>query len=163
GWDEFSQLSRTMNGMLDRLENAFLLLGQSCEQQRRFTADVSHELRTPLTVIIGNTGIALSKPPQLADDRKALAACSTAAMQMSHMVHDLLLLARADAGQLNLQLCPIPIANVLETAVELFKCREHAPIAMEQIDPNLTVIGDHWSLVRLFTNLIENAVRWTDA
>src|SRR5262249_49080940 len=89
--DEFSRLSRTINGMLDRLENAFGLLEKSCEQQRRFTADVSHELRTPLTVIIGNTSMALSRPARHTDDRNALVACNSAALQMSHMVHDLLL------------------------------------------------------------------------
>src|SRR6185369_8383790 len=90
--DEFSRLSETINGMLDRLEHAFGLLEKSCEQQRRFTADVSHELRTPLTVIIGNTSMALSRPSRPAEDRNALTACNTAALQMSHMVHDLMLL-----------------------------------------------------------------------
>ena len=61
GNDEFSELADTFNGLLGRLETAFMEQQRVLEQQRRFTADASHELKTPLTIIKGNTSMALEE------------------------------------------------------------------------------------------------------
>src|SRR5262249_18756272 len=107
GSDEFSELAQTFNGLLGRLETAFheqrRLLEQqkrSLEQQRRFTGDASHELKTPLTVIRGRASLALSGESSEADYRRALEEIDRASEMMSHLVQDLLLLARSDGGQL---------------------------------------------------------------
>ncbi len=59
GNDEFTHLASTFNGMMSRLEGAFLDMERAYEQQRRFVADASHELRTPLTIIKANASLAL--------------------------------------------------------------------------------------------------------
>jgi signal transduction histidine kinase len=161
GGDEFSRLAGTMNGMLDRLEHAFGQLEKSCEAQRRFTGDVSHELRTPLTVIMGNTSLALDNKGTARDYRSALLATDRAAMRMNQTIQDLLLLARADSGQLAGRLTPVQIAGIMETASESFNGRIHAPIHLQLPEVSCTVLGESGQLVRLFTNLIENAVRCT--
>ena len=161
GKDEFSELAGTFNGMLGRLELAFTRLGQALEQQRRFTADASHELRTPLTIIKANTSLALEEERSNAEYRRALEAADRAADATNRIVQDLLLLARGDAGQLRMELRPLHINEVLERAVEAFESFSTAPIAREWTEPSLLVPGDSHHLLRLFSNLLENAVRHT--
>jgi heavy metal sensor kinase len=163
GQDEFSELSCTFNGMLSRLEQAFGRLAQALDQQRRFTADASHELRTPLTIIKANTSLALEAERSNVDYRRALMAADRAADTTARIVRDLLLLARGDAGQLRLDLRPVQIGELLERAVEGFCSAEHAPIAVELPEPSIMVSGDPHHLLRLFSNLLENAVHHTPA
>jgi len=163
GRDELSELAATFNGMIARLEAAFHQLEQAYEQQRRFTADASHELRTPLTTIKANTSLALCGEPTPAEYREALEAADEAADTMNRIVQDLLLLARSDGGQLGLSLQPVSIREILTRAAALVSGEGSAPIEIEPIAPDLGVVGDSHHLVRLFVNLLENAVRHTPA
>jgi heavy metal sensor kinase len=163
GKDEFSELAATFNGMLGRLERAFTQLAQTLEQQRRFTADASHELRTPLTVIKANTSLALEEERSNAEYRRALEAADRAADTTTRIVQDLLLLARGDAGQLQLEQRPVCLKELLERALEPFRRPEFASIAIDFPQPCLAVPGDSHRLLRLFSNLLENAARHTPA
>lgn len=154
GGDEFSRLSTTFNAMLARLEQSF-------EQQRRFTADASHELRTPLTAIKARTSLALDSAKTVADYRRALESADRAATRMSRIVDDLLLMARSDTGQLRVDRQPLRIGEVVEAATETVQGENQAPIHLQQDDPTLCVMGDSGHLIRLFTNLLDNAVQHT--
>jgi signal transduction histidine kinase len=89
--DEIAQLARTMNAMLDRVENAL-------EAQRRFVADASHELRSPLTRIRSELEVDLEHP-----DNADLAATHRSVLEeadnLQRLVEDLLLLARSDSAR----------------------------------------------------------------
>ncbi len=161
GKDEFSELARTFNAMLGRLEEAFTLLEKAFEQQRRFTADASHELRTPLTVIKANTSLALRGTRTVEDYRRALEAADRAADMTTSIVQDLLLLARSDAGNLGLSADVMPIQQVLERASEAVRNPENAPVRLNIFDADLSVVGNENELIRLFSNLLENAARHT--
>lgn len=163
GKDELSELASTFNGMIARLEAAFKQMEQAYEQQRRFTADASHELRTPLTTIKANTSLALCGEPTPAEYREALQAADEAADSMNRIVQDLLLLARSDGGQLGLSMQPVSLQDLLGRAATLVRDAESAEIEIRPIDPELGVVGDSHHLVRLFVNLLENAVRHTPA
>lgn len=160
GDDEFAALAETINGMLGRLQTSFTKQEQAFEQQRRFAADASHELRTPLTIIKANTSLSLSEPRAAADYEKTLQAVDTAADRMTRIVQDLLLLARADAGQSAYPLVPTSLAEVL-SAVPLLGT-DSVPVRVDLPEP-LTVLGHADSLTRLFSNLLENAARHTPA
>ena len=96
-YDEYGQLATVINGLLSRIESAF-------EQQRRFMADASHELRTPLAIVRGEADIALAVADRPSEEyREALAIVRSESRRLSRIVHDLFLLARADAGQQQLQ------------------------------------------------------------
>ena len=110
GDDEFADLAETINGMLSRLQIGFERQEQAFEQQRRFAADASHELRTPLTIIKANTSLALSERRTETEYEKTLRAVDTAADRMTRIVQDLLLLARADAGQIAYPLVPTSLS-----------------------------------------------------
>jgi heavy metal sensor kinase len=88
--DELRSLAKTFNEMLDRLEDAFLRL-------RRFTGDVSHELRTPLAVLRGEAEFALRRERPAADYRASLQTIVAEANNMTGIIEDLLLLARAES------------------------------------------------------------------
>lgn len=168
GEDEFSNLATTFNALLARLETAFVQrerlvqqLERLIEQERRFTADASHELKTPLTIIKANTSLLLGTQPSEAEYREAVVDVDQAADTMSRLVHDLLLLARYDAGQLGRNTRPLALPEVLEAAKRRVRRPDSAPICLALGEPPLLISGNEEEVIRLFTNLLENAARYT--
>lgn len=168
GKDELAQLAMTFNGMLGRLEDAFRKLEtvnrelqSGFERQKRFTADASHELRTPLTRIKGTASLALSglQPPEAY--RRALEAVDESADVMVRLLQDLLLLARADAGQLRVRFEPVELAGLLRQACELLPPEAARRVVAEPGEPGVRARGDRESLRRVLLNLLVNAVRHT--
>ena len=161
GNDEFSSLAETFNGLLGRVETTFREQERALEQQRRFTADASHELKTPLTVIRGNASMALSAPQDVETYRQSLTEIDRSAQTMSHLVHDLLLLARSDGGQLGQKRIELLVREILERARGGVTPGANAPITIRVEDSALSVMGNESELTRLFSNLLNNAVRYT--
>lgn len=160
GKDEFSALAATFNGLLDRLESVFRQQERLLEQQRRFTADASHELNTPLTVIKGTASMALHGNATEPVYRHALASIDQAANTMVHLVRDLLLLARSDAGQLGKNKIELLIQEVVERSMAGARVT-HPNLSLHAPDSALCVYGNEQELVRLFSNLLSNASRHT--
>jgi signal transduction histidine kinase len=160
GSDEFSHLASTINNMLGRLDKAFRLLREASEQQRRFTADASHELRTPLTIIKANTSLALSSERTIEEYQRTLDAVDRAADRMARIVQDLLYIARSDAGQLFLASEPVKLCSVIQQSVEAISDLKGHTIKQE-LTSGAASPGDEDALVRLFTNLLQNASNYT--
>lgn len=167
GKDELAELAETFNGMIERLEDAFhsledayAQLGEAYEQQRRFTGDASHELRTPLTRIKGSASLALSRERTPAEYQNSLRVINQAADSMNEIVQDLLLLARADSGQLAAQARAVSIPDVLNAAVAEAP-HDGATITLDAAAELPPVQGEPGQLRRLFLNLLVNAVRHT--
>lgn len=154
GDDEFATLATTFNGMLERLEVAF-------EQQKRFTADASHELKTPLTRLKGMASMALVGPPTPERLLATLQNIDRASDTMATLVQDLLLLARGDAGHLGESRSDVSAQSLLEQARERVLRPGTAPITLRVEDEALTYWGNESELLRLLTNLFENALRHT--
>ncbi len=161
GDDEFGVLASTVNGALQRVETAFTEREQAISQLRRFTADASHELRTPLTTIKANTGIALSEVVPSPEHIHALRQIDRAADRMTALVHDLLLLARSDSGQLSLDLTPVALGMIVQDAIDSLPNSHHAPIHCPSNGPDAVVLGDYEHLRRLFLNLLQNSIKYT--
>ena len=161
GGDELAELASTFNGMLARLEESFRKQEAAYEQLRRFTADVSHELRTPLTRLKGITSLALSSPdiPNIQAD--ALRIADGAADTMDVLIKDLLLLARSDSGQLNLSVKPVDLRSLLRDIAATGVGPDARKPALQLPDEPLPIQADPLHLTRLFSNLLENAVRHT--
>ncbi|MBN8690307.1 MAG: HAMP domain-containing protein [Armatimonadetes bacterium] len=156
--DELGQLAFAFNGMLERLESAFGALKRSNEQQRRFVADASHELRTPLTRL----KLATSQPSDdPAEMKESLQVASDAANVMTHLVNELVTLARSDAGELHAEPGRIGIASAVQAAL---KYAESQSGPAPQVSPELggyeVEIGPN-HLHRMLVNLISNAKRHT--
>jgi signal transduction histidine kinase len=161
GEDEFARLSVTFNQMLERLDTAFAAQTRLLEQQRQFIANASHELKTPLAVIKANTSLTLSSPPDRDECLAALEDIDSAAGSMTHLVQDLLLLARADEGQLARQPMELLLREPLLAAIARVRRADRAPISLHLAEETLTVRGCPDELTRLFSNLLENAARHT--
>src|SRR5262245_15808485 len=89
--DEIRRLATTFNDMLARLE-------AGVADMARFTADAAHELRTPVALVRTTADVTLSRERTEAEYRQAMSDVLKLSEQMSSLVGDLLVLARADAG-----------------------------------------------------------------
>lgn len=151
--DELGKLTKVFNRMMERLEELFAV-------QQRFIGDVSHELRTPLTSIIGHVEIM----ERYGVDEESLDAVNREAGRMSRMVNDLLLLTRADFGDMTVDLYPLDldvlVLDVYEQAVGLAKKRD-LKILIERIEP-VQIHGNTDRLRQLMLNLIGNAIKFTE-
>lgn len=97
---EVGQVGASFNRMLDHVGDALARRHASEQRLRRFAADASHELRTPLAAIRGHSELARRHPgPVPPEVRHALERVQAESVRMGHLVDDLLLLARLDAGR----------------------------------------------------------------
>ncbi len=125
--DEIGQLATTFNAMLARLQGAYEQLAHALEVQRDFVADVSHELRTPLTTVRGNLTLLQREPPLPAEEQEEIIGdLSAESDRMSRLVNDLLILARADAGQ------QLPVTSVAVHEVVEDVCRQACILAPDR-------------------------------
>ncbi len=154
--DELGELAATFDQMLARLEAAF-------QRQRQFTADASHELRTPLSVmaLAVNRGMTHCRTPE--QYRQVLQIIDLENARMSRLVNDLLLLARADSEQATLKKEQVDLTDVvLEVVARLLPLAEQCGVDVVAGDlPPFWVSGDEAALASLFSNLIENALKYT--
>ncbi len=140
---------------------------QSFKRLQQFTADVSHELRNPLSSIGMATELMLCHREQMQpSDVKKLEMIDSAAAQMKRLVEDLRFLSRTDAGATTVQeRLTISLDELLRALAEQFE-----PIAQlkgitfqAKLPAGLSVKGDVNQLSRLFSNLLENALKYTEA
>ena len=160
--DEVGELARTMDGMLQALDEAHSEREQSLERQREFVADASHELRTPLTSVQANLELLQAAGAGSEEDKHAVSSALSSTKRMSGLVSDLLLLARADAGR-RVARTDLDLRQIAAEALE-----EVAPLAGERrlekhLDGPLPLEGNPDELHRMIRNLLENAVRHTPA
>jgi len=143
--DELAQLGETLNDMLDRLQTALT-------RERTFVADASHELRTPLAVLKTEIELALRHGRSPEELRAALESAGDETERLIQLAEDLLVIARADQGQLPLRPGELSVDELLASVAERFGVRaEHAG--------SLRVRGDRTRLEQALGNLVDNAKR----
>lgn len=154
--DEFGELAATFDQMLGRLDGAF-------KRQTQFTADASHELRTPLTIIDLEINRALTQLHTPEEYRQVLEWIQSENEQMTAIVNSLLLLARADTGQIALHLQEVDLSDIALASVErLLPLARQSGITLATGDlPELLVNGDQEYLSRAMLNIVENAIKYT--
>jgi signal transduction histidine kinase len=141
------------------LAGVWLLVGRSLKQERRFTADASHELRTPLATLLTETQTILARDRDAAAYRESLEVCRRAADRMRVIVERLLLLARADAGEVPMAEAPVRLDLLSERVagdVKAIAAERNVGIALA-CEP-ATVRGDADRLMDAITNLVTNAI-----
>lgn len=161
-------LSVTGIGGLWLTKQALKPIEASFQQLKQFTADASHELRSPLTAIKTSVDVMQNHPERIHPaDVKKLNAIASATQQMSRLVEDLLLLARMDAVAVAVQhkWIAIPLDEMLEDLVEMLELQaEEKEIYLKSnLLVGMFVKGDAVKLMRLFANLLENALQYTPA
>lgn len=155
--DEVGRLAATFDEMLERLDQSF-------QRERRFTADASHELRTPLAAMEAILGVVRSEPRGASDYEQALDDLADEASRLRALVERLLELARSGKGMAT-ESELVDVSTLVEDVCEaLGPLSEAKEIAVEcRLEPGLLVKGDSDGLIRLFVNLVENAIKFTDS
>jgi len=154
--DELSRLARTLNEMLERLDTSF-------HQIRQFSADASHELQTPLTVLKGEIEVALRNPRTPEEYQRILKSALEEIDRVARLVEGLLLLARADAGVLRMDLQPADLAQLVEDVyaqVKVLAETRNISLFLGGMEP-LSIQGDYERLRRVLLNLVDNAIKYT--
>jgi two-component system OmpR family sensor kinase len=155
---EVGQLGSALNRMLDRIAGALSARHASETRVRRFVSDASHELRTPLAAIRGYTELAQRKRDQLPDDvAHAMSRVESETERMTHLVEDMLLLARLDEGRPlareSLDLSPL----VLDVVSDAHVAGPDHEWSLDLPDEPVLVVGDEARLHQVLANLLANA------
>ncbi len=152
--DELHRLGETLNAMLSRLEDALA-------RERALVANAGHELRTPLTILKLELELALAADSPPEDLEARLHSAAEEVDRLAGLAEDLLIIARADQGQLPLQMRNVELQQLLGTVARRF-----GPAALQagreirvQDGGGIAVDADPTRLEQALTNMVSNALR----
>ncbi|WP_426164115.1 sensor histidine kinase [Pseudoduganella sp. R-34] len=150
---EFERLVTVFNDMLDRLERSFL-------QSARFSGDAAHELRTPVSILQGELERAFERAAAYPELEQSLADMLDEVRRLDNVVRKLLMLSRADAGQLQIPMQALDLVPVLrELADDLDLMAPERPLRLD-MPPRMQAQGDADLLRQVLQNLVSNAVKY---
>ena len=160
---EIGRLGLALNGMLERLEDAFARRDRSEAQLRRFVSSASHELRTPLTSIRGYAALLRRGARHNPEDLEtSISRIESEATRMAGLIDDLLLLARLDE-QRPLGRTHTDLAVIAHEAADDARARDPGRSITVDVGGPVVVIGDEPRLRQIVANLLENAQVHTPA
>ncbi len=148
--DEIGRLAATMNETLARLEKA-------TDRQRQFVSDASHELRSPLAALLAQVEVARAHP-ESADWSAVADAVVVEGDRLSRIVDDLLLMARADEGQLEPRRDPVDLDELVLAEGRRLRAQRRVAVDLHGVGAG-RVTGDADQLSRMVRNLADNAER----
>jgi signal transduction histidine kinase len=152
--DELRRLSETLNQMLARLETAL-------ERERRFVADASHELRTPLAMLRAELDLALRRERTPEELDKAVRSAAEETERLSRLAEDLLVLARAEGGELPVRRAAVSAAELIDGIAERFRPRagDAGRVIETGAEDGLVIDVDRLRAEQAVGNLVDNALR----
>ena len=155
GDDELHTLANTFDIMFDRLQTSF-------ENEIQFTSDVSHELRTPITVILTQAEYGKDSISSVEDAQKSFGIIEKEGQKMSKLVSQLLTLARMERGRQKLNIENINLSELLEMIIETqtLSAKTKNIKFVTKIMPEIYASIDEMMIMRVFTNLISNAISY---
>jgi heavy metal sensor kinase len=157
--DELRRLSETLNEMLARIDSSVTRITQ-------FTADASHDLRTPVAVIRTDAELALRRSRTPEQYKETLSRILATSIEATHLIENLLALARADAGAANLHFERIDlIPHLRNTCAKASILASGKGIQFVQQLPAAPawIHADPAAMERVFLVVFENAVKYTPA
>jgi len=156
--DEISRLIATFNEMISRLDQSF-------RQMKQFSSDASHELKTPLTILKGEVEVMLRKERTSQEYQQTLKSNLEEINRMSQIVEDLLMLSKADTGEIRLNKENINLTEILnEVVTQMDRLAESKKLHLSASNhhQDIRFFGDALRLRELFINLIENGIKYTE-
>ena len=153
--DELGKLSRDFNILAKTLD-------KEAESADKWLADISHELRTPLAIL--KTELEAIEDGIREFDEETLNSLTHEVKRINTLVNDLYELSLSDLGAMKYQMVETDIKNNIESSIESFRDRyREAEIDIKtNFDEVGNILGDQHRLTQLFTNLLENTLKYTD-
>jgi heavy metal sensor kinase len=154
--DEVGRLAQTFDGMLERLEASFW-------RERQFTNDASHELRTPLAAMQAILSVIREKQRKPEEYQQALDDLAEEADRLRTLIENLLTLARSDKQDLDL-FEPVNLSTLITDVSDSMRpLAEAKQLTLAcHVPSNMVIWGNSDDLIRLFVNLIDNAIKYTE-
>ena len=155
--DEIAGLVAVLNLTFERLQRSF-------EQSARFSAEASHHLKTPLSVLRAGIEEILTDPDAPEKQQERADALLHQVHHLTSIAENLLLLARSDAGRLDLQHQEFDLSEVLEGVCDDARAlAEPAGLTVEvKLPPHLPLVADRRAVAVIVQGLVENAVKYNE-
>lgn len=156
--DELYVLSKTINSLLNRIEDAI-------EREKQFTSDASHELRTPLTVIKGTLEVLIRKPRDNKEYEEKINYCINEVDHLNTLVDQLLLMARFENQKQNINTESVYLNSVILDVLTL----NSEKINTKKIDVKFDAVADFYTqsdnflVITILRNIISNAIKYTNS
>ncbi|RZJ54485.1 MAG: HAMP domain-containing histidine kinase [Flavobacterium sp.] len=155
--DELFTLSKTINNLLNRIEDAI-------EREKQFTSDASHELRTPLTVIKGTLEVLIRKPRDSKEYEEKISYCIKEVDHLNILVDQLLLMARFENQKLNINAESVYLNSIILDVLTLNseKINSRKMDIILEAKEDFYIYSDNYLLVTILRNIISNAIKYSN-
>lgn len=151
---ELRPLAANFNTMLGRLEESF-------NRQRQFLSDASHELRTPTTIIKSFCDVTLSRERGPGDYKDVIVKISDTVNRMCDIINRILAVSRLDSKRVQFKPERMDLTDLMKDVVKLLEPSAASREIELQLDGKPVFMkGDRESLAQVFTNIVENAIKY---
>lgn len=154
--DELYILSKTINDLLDRIEDAV-------EREKQFTSDASHELRTPLAVIKGTLEVLVRKTREKQEYEDKINFCVSEVDRLNSLVDELLLLARFENQKSNNKIENVYLNELILESLSRFsdKIQKNNIVVSTNFNNDFNIQSDYYLVSIIISNLISNAIKYS--
>lgn len=151
---ELQPLASNFNIMLGRLEESF-------SRQKQFLSDASHELRTPTSIIKSFCDVTLSKERQAEDYKESIKKIGSSVNRMCDIINRILVISRLDNRTIQMKPSRMDLMDLMRDVLKLIEpSAVNKGISTRLSGHSVTVKGDREGLTEVFTNIVENAIKY---